>query len=433
MLNPILLEVVSSLYPQILLTTYSEFQPMLDLSKGDLSSTAAVEIARQTRENADLIARRIIEEISKKVVGEWRSDQGYIVLAQASAAVLLPEAKSLAELFPAYAKSGASSKAELREVICLVPDLSVPVYARLRLIASTALQALLTVVYEGGCRLSFVPLAPRIVRSKIEVLEQMRLAVERCLAHEGEARLDILDVFELSSNGTNDPLPAAILTAHHYHERLSERSKSYLAEQRKAGRCNLRMPSDAWLISRDRALSELLNTPSMRAVIGELRGDDGWMRWIFHAASSIPSGDFDPAVALFDECASPLWNVQVLIERFRQLCASPLSGVDRNSLAGITGIDQLLKGSRERDLALRCVFMPLWIGRAIRNGGVLEWITVLEELASRGHAFLNRPQTRIALAQGRDSQGTTQIAASLALGLSSILPVVSGGVCVDQL
>ncbi|MEI6518060.1 MAG: hypothetical protein WCN89_05150, partial [bacterium] len=93
---------------------------MLDLSKGDLSSTAAVEIARQTRENADLIARRIIEEISKKVAGEWRSDQGYIVLAQASAAVLLPEAKSLAELFPAYARSGASSKAELREVICLV-------------------------------------------------------------------------------------------------------------------------------------------------------------------------------------------------------------------------------------------------------------------------------------------------------------------------
>ena len=433
MLNPILLEVVSSLYPQISLTPYSEFQPMLDLSKGDLSSTAAVEIARQTRENADLIALRIIAEISKKVAGEWRSDQGYIVLAQASAAVLLPEAKSLAEIFPAYARSGASSKAELSEVICLVPDLSVPVYARLRLIASTALQALLTVVYEGGCRLSFVPLAPCIVRSKIEVLEQMRLAVERCLAHEGEARLDILDVFELSSNGTNDTLPAAILTAHHYHERLSERSKSYLAEQRKAGRCNLRMPSDAWLISRDRALSELLNTPSMRAVIGELRGDDGWMRWIFHAASSIPSGDFDPAVALFDECASPLWNVQVLIERFRQLCASQLSGVARNSLAGIIGIDQLLKGSRERDLALRCVFMPLWISRAIRNGGVLEWITVLEELASRGHAFLNRPQTRIALAQEIDSQGTTQIAASLAIGLSSILPVVSGGVCVDQL
>ncbi|MCX6114917.1 MAG: hypothetical protein NTV65_06860, partial [Proteobacteria bacterium] len=122
---------------------------MLDLSKGDLSSTAAVEIARQTRENADLIALRIIAEISKKVAGEWRSDQGYIVLAQASAAVLLPEAKSLAEIFPAYARSGASSKAELREVICLVPDLSVPVYARLRLIASTALQALLTVVYEG--------------------------------------------------------------------------------------------------------------------------------------------------------------------------------------------------------------------------------------------------------------------------------------------
>jgi len=73
--------------------------------------------------------------------------------------------------------------------VCLVPDATTPIYARLRLIACAALQALLAVTFEGRCRLGFEPDTVRVVSSRADIVEMVRQAVERCFQSEAESRV----------------------------------------------------------------------------------------------------------------------------------------------------------------------------------------------------------------------------------------------------
>jgi hypothetical protein len=408
-LNQALSAAVSKLFPDIKLSSSAGFLPMLDLEKGELSSSAAIEIARLTRRSASAIAQEILSELAPSQGGEWRVDAGYLVLARVPDAVLQREARSLDDLRLAYAPHSGG----VRAIRGLIPDVTTPVYGRLRLIGYVGLQALLTIALEKRVWVGFEPEPYELVEDYDGVVSLVRQAVERVLHNEAEVRLDV--VAREPSEGTIES--SCVWTSHHYFDRLSKGSLAQLNAAREAGRISIRMPNDGWLLSRERVLSELITLPYLKKVVARLSSTSHWLRWIFHAASPIPSGDFDPAVALYDEGASPLWNVQALFERFERIVGSVPVQVGPPALGSIP--------DRWRGLVLRAAFLSVWTVRAVREGEISGWSQVLSDFAAQAHAFLNAPASRQALGQGGTNDELRQIVASVEFGLSSILPVVA--------
>jgi hypothetical protein len=411
-------EALQKRFPSVAVSPGSRFVPMLDLTKGEVSSTAAIEVARALRGDALAIAQDLLSDIAQQVPGDWKVVAGYMILTNAPAVIIREEARTRHELFDKM-----EADAPLRTIVCLVPDATSPVYARLRLIACSALQAVLAVAFEGRCRLGFEPEAPQVVASHDDVVQLTARAVERCFRHEGEARLG----YTAPAHGFDTDSPLVVWTSHHYHDRLGHDVKRAFVEARASGGVFLKIPSDGWLLSRERALSELLSTGSLERVVRRLSETETWLRWIFHFASSIPSGDLDPAVALYDECASPRWTLQVLHHRVTQLISPILHGGDRELVEAIVA-----RPLTERALLLRALFLPALTARAIREGEVVAWSTVIEEFASRAHAVLNAPHFRAALKNGAIDGELMQINAGLALGIAGILPAVTEGQCVNR-
>jgi hypothetical protein len=309
------------------------------------------------------------------------------------------------------------SEAFLRGVLCLIPDGTEPVYARIRLVARSVVQALLAVEFQGPITVCLNPLDPVRVGTKRELIELFQRAVDYIFKHQGEARVEV-------------PLPrgaiwdgsgvVSIWSSHHYHERLSKATRADLSNGRKGGAWQLTMPPDAWLLCRDRALLEILEAPYLGRVIERLESDDDWLIFLFHCASTMPSGDFDPAVALFEECSSPLWSLRVLIERFGRFAPSvplptPLASLARCSTDHAGG---------DRELFIRSLAMPFYAARAIALSDLEGWCGAIERLAKGGHAFINSPSIRLALEKGGLDGRQSEIATSLGFGLSCIMNIV---------
>lgn len=403
-------------FPTVTVGAGARFMPMLDLSKGEISSTAAIEVAKALRGDAHSIAQSLIGEISQKVPGDWRVVAGYMVLSGVSREVLFEESPLIEDVFPPQ-----GSEASIRTIVVLVPDSTTPLYGRLRLIACAAVQALLGVAFEGRCSLGFAPDPVRVVTSRDEVVAAAVEAFERCFRHEGESRIEggVPRTFSSSDESL------IVWTSHHYHDRLSKELKRAFADLRHSGAGTLKMPPDGWLLSRDRALAELLSAPSLRKTVSRISSNEAWLRLLFHFASSTGSGDLDPAVALYEECASPRWSLQVLRERVDSLVRPHLPGPVEELRRAVVSSDLA-----ERQLSLRALFLPALTGRALREGEVLAWSIVLEEFAARAHAILNAPHFRAALRAGSLSASMLQINASLALGVESILSVITEEECV---
>ncbi len=408
-LNQALVAAVSKLFPDVTLSSAATFLPMLDLDKGELSSSAAIEIARLTRRSAPTIAQEILKEMLPTQGGEWRVDAGYLVLARIPSTLLHSEVRGLDEI----SRSEAPHAGAVREILGLVPDATTPVYARLRIIGYVGLQALLAVTLERRVWVGFEPESLELVESYDGVVSVVRRAVERVLLNEAEVRLDIFE--HGSSKGVSES--RCVWTSHHYFDRLSQRSLASLNAAREAGSISIHMPNDGWLLARDRVLSELISLPYLSKVVARLSSTEHWLRWIFHAASPIPSGDFDPAVALYDEGASPLWNARALMERFERIVGSVQCRATAPALGSIPDV--------WRALVLRAVFLPRWTALAVREGEIPAWSRVLCEFCSQAHAFLNAPASRQSLGRQDDNEELCQIVASVEFGLSSILAVVT--------
>ena len=424
LLSDRLFAVLAEKYPECRVPASAAFWPMSSLDAGDLSSTAAVEIAKITKLHAEHVAEQLIAGLADGSGIEWRSDKGYIVCSHVPMPVVISEVQETVAAAMECVSAGSATVLSPLSIWCLLPDSTEPVYARLRLLGRCSLQALLAVTYGKRVRLRVDPLPIVEADSQHGVLDCFRAAVEWIMSHESEERREV--VFP-NSDGRH-----IVWTTHHYHERLSETVRRQLAELRRAGELQVTMPADGWLLSRDRALSEILAPKALRRVIEQVRqteqqGRNGWRRLLFHLASSTPSGDFDPAVALFDECASPLWSMQALVSRFQRF-----SGV----APGSSSRGQLAQSIREvepyRKLVLSGLLLPVYTARAILHNEIDAWCGAFERFAREGHAFINAPSTRMYLEKRGDDDGCMQIAAGLGFGLSCIVPLVTEERCADQ-
>ncbi len=415
-----LLELVSVEYPAIDLPKSARFLPMYSLDHGELSTTAAVEIAKATRQSAVAIAESLIAGLSKTSGAEWRNDNGYIVCSNVSKEELLSEVCiCVGEALSLLGSDAARSDYNTRGIWCLLPDNTDPAYARIRLLARAALQVLLVVTSGNRTNFRVYPLQGREIKSAAELIDVFKVAVEWILAHEGETRREV----EIPE----DNPPATIWTSHHYHERLEPKSAKAIANSRVSGRTRVIMPEDGWLLSRDRALSEILGAKYLGRVVDKLSNRDLWARFLFHAASTTPSGDFDPAVALFDESSSPLWNMRVLIERYSRFSGLLSLPVTREQMA------ELIRGVESyRNLLLSALFLPVYTARVIAHNEVEAWCEAFERLSREGHAFINAPATRLSLERGLQDETIREIAAGLGFGLSCIVTLVMEGRCAEQ-
>jgi hypothetical protein len=373
------------------------------IDRGEFSSSVALELARITKQRAEHIAERLMTEIREQVPVTLRCDSGYVVSIDTPRDLVLSEVApdtGTALKDPALARRSG----DFRVVRCILPDCTEPVYARVRLVARVMQQVFLTVTQEEGCDVFIDPLPAKRIRSRSEAVEFFS------------------EEHTLSANSR-----ASVWTTHHYHERLPKALRLALSIAKKGGAIDLRMPIDAWLLSRDRALSGLLERSSLESVLNALTSEEAWLRFLFHAGSTVFSGDYDPAVALFDEFASPLYSVRLLVERYRRFAGYFPLPVTTERVAGVVQTMSL-----ERRLALRGLGMPIYTARAIALGEVAEWSVALEDFASRAHAFINSPRIRVCLEGGQISGEVGEIVASLGFGLSSIKRFVAEGPCVDR-
>jgi hypothetical protein len=411
----------SRLFPEIELSAAVNFAPMERIDRGEFSSSIALELARLTKERAEHIAERLMAEIRAELSVTLRCDSGYVVSLDTPRDLVLSEVSPGVEA----ALSGAAlvrRSEDFRTVRCMLPDCTEPVYARLRLVARVTQQAFLTVMFEDGCDVFIDPLPARRLRSQEDVLDLFRSAVAYVIEHEGERRLDVSNEHALVARSR-----ACVWTTHHYHERLSKTLRMALSVARKGGEIDLRMPMDAWLLSRDRVLAGLLDRGSLEGVIKGLTSDEAWLRFLFHAGSSVLSGDYDPAAALFDEFASPLYSLRLLVDRYRRFSEYFPIPVTFDRVVKVLKLMTL-----ERRLALRALSMPMYSARAIALGEMAEWAVALEDFTSRAHAFINSPRIRLSMEQGEVSGAVGEIVASLGFGLSSILRFVTEGQCEDR-
>jgi len=417
LLSAAMREAAASVFPDIPISREADFAPMCDLSSGEFSSSVAIEVARSIKRDANAIAHQILDRMPSSLVGQARSDAGYIVCSGLSRDVVLDEV-------PEDVRAALGADADLpRYIWCLLPDVTEPLYARLRLLARVSLQGLLCVMYQGRCTLRLDPEPAVEVGSVAELVSLFRGAVQRALLNEGEVRLSVSSI----PAGTREN-PIFVWTSHHYHDRLLLSDRKALGEARREATIALRMPEDAWLLSRDRVRSDLLERRSLERVVAKLTSDAAWMRFLFHASSSVFSGDFDPAVALFDEFASPLYSFAVLASRYERFNQSFPLPVTRERL--LPAIQEI--GS-ERSLILRSLCMPIYTARAIRKGELDEWCAAFEDLVRQGHRFINAPKTRMALQQGSLSGEVSAIVAGLGFGLNSIMGLVlQGDACADR-
>lgn len=420
-LSSVTREAARKFFPEIELSAAVSFAPMERIDRGEFSSSVALELARITKQRAEHIAERLMAEIRQQVPVTLRCDSGYVVSIDTPRDLVLSEVSpdaSTALRDPALLRRSG----DFRVVRCILPDCTEPVYARVRLVARVMQQVFLTVMYEDGCDVFIDPLPAKRIRSLSEVVDCFRSAVSYAIENEGERRLDASKDHMLPSNSR-----ASVWTTHHYHERLPQALRQALSVARKGGVIDLRMPIDAWLLSRDRALAGLLERSSLERVLKALNSEEAWLRFLFHAGSTVFSGDYDPAVALFDEFASPLYSVRLLVERYRRFAGYFPLPVTTKEVAGVVQTMSL-----ERRLALRGLGMPTYTARAIALGEMAEWSVALEDFACRAHAFINSPRIRVCLEEGQISGEVGEIVASLGFGLSSILRFVAEGPCVDR-
>lgn len=405
-------EIAGRQFPHIALPSSSAFIPMRCLDSGELSSTAAVEIAKVTRQRAELIAESIISELEREIPASWRHDNGYIVCSGLDSQILLAElSPNVHEAIVALLEDSENADTVNRGVCCVLSDGSEPAYVRVRVVSRAILQALLAVVYSGQVRVKVSSLPMHVLYSASEVVSFFAEVVEHILNDSigGCTEKDIL----------TDGGWLTVWITHSYHDRLVASDRTLVTAMRAQSGARMVMPADGWLVSRNRSLSDILSVASLKRVTKKIKGNDGWFRFLMHAASSTPSADFDPAVALFDESASPLWAMQTLVERYERFERMLPLPVSYEQLAEII---RFIGGERKQ--LLRLLLFPRYTARAVVHGEVDSWCGVFEGIARDGHRFINAPATRMALQQGLLEGERKEIAAGLGFGLSCILPML---------
>lgn len=403
------------------------FLPHPRVGHGDFSSAAALIWAAQSRTSAPALANRFVASLAQRIPGEWYEDNGFIVVKGAPGEWWSDELRTISEVAELVDEGGSLPKGQnpLISVHAIPPSEELPLYAGLRLLALAGVQAFFVARRGITCSLSFLGESPSRVTAPNHIAPLFEAAV-RDLLRVGVVRASVTsrawETVESSLQSARPDEGRFLWIAHHTSSGASQSAKATLAHCRALPRGAVRMPNDGWLISRERAIPEILLEPYLRETLLSVEGEEGWLRVLFHLSSSTPSSLFDPAVARFDELTSPWYSLHELKRRFQTLV--PLDQVPSiGELRQEHVPDTLLTSNQTTDLMLwkSALRLPYRVVSAVLSGEVLEGVGALEEFCRLGHEYLNRPGLRHNLYKSEISRQESKILAGINLGLSSIL------------
>lgn len=393
------------------------FVPHPRIGKGDFSSSVAIQLAAHTKLSAQEIAARFIPEISKQIPGEWYEDNGFLVVRGVANEWWSSEFRTRLLVQDLLGVSVGHN------TVCVIPPGDeLPTYAAVRLIALGAFQALAMVLAGAPCSLSLVGEAPCLVQSIDDVASSFGRALTAILNRKEPHKITDAALAMLPSEGST-----FVWVAHHTSGSSRNGKREAFAALRRQPGVAIRMPNDGWLISRERAIPEILAEPYLRETLGSLSGTDALLRGVVHAASSTPSALYDPAVAHFDELTSLWYALGELRSRLKTLVPEIYRQLEGERLA--LAQRELLQGDGESDSrsdfekllwysAMRVPYRLVALGTA---GEVGEAVLACEEFCELSHRYLNGPALRRCVHKGELSAKQRKILAGISLGLSSIL------------
>ena len=413
LLNQVLCDAVKASFPKISLENHFRFEPMFSYQKGLLSSSAPLAIAKAQRISSEQVAEVLIEYLESNVSLKFYSVRGYIVCSQMPFSLFYPHAL---QCFPIEEVSRkASELVNYGEYCCVVPDERVPSYVSLRLIARIMFQAVLKTSYGRAIRVSLHPFVSQIMETPSDCVSLFSRVVLSLFEGNGRfcgSRRPFL------AHGLQTDATKVVVTSYGYYQLLSAEEREEVNRARKSGAC-INMPPDGWLISRDRALSSLLERESLSMTIEAVSRTQKWKEFLFHMASAVPSGDLDPSVALFDECASPLWSLRLLQERFRRYAKSMELPDD---ISERVSPNQSVCAAES--MSAVGFLMSSYVNASIEHGSLDEFATLLEDFIDWGHKLINTPRMRAIKRADQDfTPDDWYLVAGLQQGLSSILPL----------
>ena len=392
----------------------------------DFSSIAAIRIAATQKIDATIVARRLLKHLEGAVPGIWCDEVGYMTVSGKDNEWWSDEVKGCEE-----ARRSLAILNQERTVVCIVPQGILPDYAALRLIALAGTQAWLLVSQGCPCRVSFVLGKIVSVTTPEQVLAAVAEAVTEVLRVRASADTarpvsdfdpeEVAHMLPASLGGGSSSWGRAFLWINHQTlSKLSGPVRSLIEARRHSDQIVLRMPNDGWILSRERAIPEILERIALTRVVDRISSLQGWLRWLLHAASSIPSGEFDSSVGLFEEMSSPGWAIAELQKRLSRVASGSLTSTapDVESPVGSRVIDL----PRElRTTWLAAVALPTMVTRGAFSGEVLNTMRAIEQTSAYGHSYLNDPAMRLRLHMGKPTAADRKILAGLCFTVSSIL------------
>ena len=406
--NQALYEAVTRCFPDVSYTKRFDFFPMFRLERGILSTSAPLEIARAYKLSTEVVSKALANELESLLGVRFESARGYLMCSQMSFGLFYPETVVMPD--------DANAVDEINEYSCVIPDARVPEYVRLRLIARLILQGLVATSFGRRVRLSLHPYVSSITETPADCVKLFAevILLQRKDSSPMRARGDFL------ATGLFGETTKLIVTSHQYYQLLSSDNREEFNRARIAG-VNCFIPHDGWLISRDRALSSLLDSKFLGQTLQDIAQAKKWKEFLFHLAGAVPSGDFDPNVALFDECASPLWSLRLLLDRFDRF--GDVSSIPPKMAAQIPEsrrIDTLEPGN------VAGFLMPRYVAMTVNSYSLSDFVTIFEDFIDWGHRLINTPRMRLIKDAQKDlSAEEWYLVAGLQQGLSSILPLAA--------
>ncbi len=413
LLDQVLCDAVKAGFPKLSFGDDCRFEPMFSPQKGLFSSSAPLEIAKVQRISSEQVAEVLIKYLEANLPLKFHCLRGYIVCSQMPFPLFYSHALECIQLGEVSRKASKDRKKE--EYCCLVPDQRVPNYVSLRLIARVMLQAVLATSYGRAVTVSLHPLVSQVMDTPSDCVALFSRVVLSLFEDDGQtcsSRRPFL------AHGLQTDATKVVVTSHGYYQLLSAVEREEVNRARKSGAC-INMPPDGWLISRDRALSSLLERESLSMTIEAVSKAQKWKEFLFHMAGSVPSGDLDPFVALFDEFASPVWSLHLLQERFYRYAKSIELPDD---LPERVSSNQWV--SVRESLGAVGFLMSNYVSASIEKGKSDEFVTLLEDFIDWGHKLINTPRMRAIKRADQDfTPDDWYLVAGLQQGLSSILPL----------
>jgi hypothetical protein len=368
-----------------------ELRPLVDLSQGDLTTDMAIRLAGQCKINSEIVAQNIIDSLAKNYPGRCSQVRGYINIEVDLEHLTKSHLVAQPNLEPA--------------TVLFCPKPCADPFAAMRLFGLAALQVLIR--RSLGCEVelvgidrpfqlrpsSFCMLGSEVAKSAPSAKEFLGAIGPRALEQASGRQV----FFWLTSDYASGAQFGRFIREH------------FADKSRKDSRKLLSVPKE--LLLRRTGFSYDCHLEPL--------GSERLVALLVSFACQIRGDEFDFDISRLSEKGNIIWLLGSLGARLESL----MSDMPHRTYQAPADLGQI--NGQYRALLLRSLMLP-WFVRGGAEGGVLDFIAVLDDLLNRLSRLINTPQFRSLVAKRELSCSQCYILSGVAHTLSGIIRLVSG-------